>query len=80
MRDRDHVRRLWKDAYKVYFKGEDDPNIVLLRFTPEAAEYWDNSGFEGLKFALRFAKAYVTGSELQDEQRDDVKAHAKVAL
>lgn len=78
--DRDHIRRLWKDAYKVYFKDKDDPSIVLIRFMPREAEYWDNSGFQGLKFALRYAKAYVTGTELTDQQRDDVKTHAKVAL
>jgi general stress protein 26 len=78
--DRDHVRRLWKDAYKVYFKDKDDPSIVLIRFTPRAAEYWDNSGFEGWKFALRYAKAYVGGGDLPQQQENDVKSHAKVAL
>jgi general stress protein 26 len=78
--DRDHVRRLWKDAYKVYFKDRDDPNIVLIRFIPRSAEYWDNSGFEGLKFALRYAKAYVTGTDLPQQQENDVKSHAKVGL
>lgn len=80
VRDRDHVRRLWKDAYKVYFKDKDDPNIVLIRFIPRAAEYWDSSGFEGLKFALRFAKAYITGTTLPQQQENDPKTHAKVAL
>jgi general stress protein 26 len=77
--DRDHIRRLWKDTYKVWFKDPDDPNVVLIRFLPRGAEYWDNSGLQGLKLALRYAKAYVTGSEIQN-QNDDVKSHAKVAL
>jgi hypothetical protein len=53
---------------------------VLIRFIPRAAEYWDSSGFEGLKFALRFAKAYVTGTPLPQQQENDPKTHAKVAL
>ena len=35
---------------------------------------------EGLKFALRFAQAYVTGTELPQRRQHDPKAHAKVAL
>jgi general stress protein 26 len=77
--DREHIRRLWKDSYKVWFKGKDDPTIVLIRLRPTAAEYWDNHGAEGLKLALRFAKAYVTGRELSEDP-SDVKTHAKVDL
>lgn len=79
-RDREHISRIWKDSYKVWFAGgKEDPNIVLIRLRPASAEYWDNSGKQGLKFALRFAKAYVKGEQIREEQTD-VKAHAKLQM
>jgi general stress protein 26 len=79
-RDRAHVHRLWKDAYKVWFQGgKDDPNIVLIQLKPHEAEYWDNSGMSGLKFALQYAKAYVTGKELKPGD-ESVDQHAKVRM
>jgi general stress protein 26 len=77
-RDPAHIKRLWKEAFKIWFKGPDDPNIVLIRLIPSEAEYWDNSGMQGLRMALKSAAAYVTGKELRDS--DDVNAHAKVPL
>lgn len=77
--DRDHIKRIWKESYRVWFNGKDDPNIVLIRLRPTAAEYWDNSGLQGVKFALRFAKAYVTGTEIRDDG-SDAKTHGKVQL
>jgi general stress protein 26 len=78
--DREHIKRLWKESFRVWFTGKDDPNIALIRLRPSAAEYWDSSGVEGLKFALRFAKAYVTGEDLRDSVGKDVKAHAKLQM
>ncbi|HET8936424.1 MAG TPA: pyridoxamine 5'-phosphate oxidase family protein [Polyangiales bacterium] len=78
-RDRAHIERLWKEPYKAWFSGgKDDPTIALIQLKPSEAEYWDNSGMSGLKFALQYAKAYVTGKEMQST--DDVNQHAKVQL
>jgi len=77
--DREHIRRVWRESFRVWFTGKEDPHIVLIRLRPTAAEYWDSSGLQGLRFALRFAKAYVTGEELRDAG-GDVKTHAKLQL
>ena len=78
-RDRAHIERLWKEPYKAWFSGgKNDPSIALIQLKPSEAEYWDNSGLSGLKFALQYAKAYVTGKELHGT--DDVNQHAKVQL
>ena len=42
--DRAKVDQLWKEPYRVWFDGQNDPELVLLRFTPFDAEYWDNAG------------------------------------
>lgn len=75
--DRARVEELWKEAFRVWFpKGKDDPNLVLIRFRPERAEYWDNTGFNKIAYLWDAAKAYVTG--IQPEVRND--AHGVVAL
>lgn len=41
--DRERVRELWSDDVAAYFpKGVDDPNLLLIRVTPERAEYWES--------------------------------------
>jgi len=77
-KDRARIHKVWKESYRVWFKGKDDPNIVLIRLNPTSAEYWDNTGPKGLTFILKAAAAYVTGSELRGS--GNVDQHAKVPL
>ena len=77
-RDRARIHKVWKETYRAWFDGKDDPNILLIRLNPTEAEYWDNSGISGLKFALKFAAAYVTGREMNGP--GDVRIHGKVSL
>ena len=66
-RDRSLVERLWKDTWKVWFpKGKDDPTLAILIVRPTAAEYWDQSGASGLRYALRSLEAYVRGEKAPD--------------
>ena len=40
--DRAHIERLWTPFAKPWFPdGPDSPNLALLKFVPETAEYWD---------------------------------------
>jgi general stress protein 26 len=73
------VDELWKEQYRLWFDGRSDPEVVLLRFTPFDAEYWDNSGAHGVKHAFEAAKAYLKGQKL-DGHEHDPEAHAKVVL
>ena len=75
--DRAKVRELWKDAYRIWFRNENDPDMILLRFTPGEAEYWDNSGVQGLRYALRAARAYVSGKPMKQPSTDP-ESHAKL--
>lgn len=62
VRDRTRVNDLWKEAFRVWFPGgKEDPNLILLRFQPLRAEYWDNTGFNKVAYLWEAAKAYVTG-------------------
>lgn len=78
MKDRSKVEELWSAAQRIWFEGKDDPDIALVRFVPSDAEYWDNAGAQGIRFAVAAAKAVIQGKPLTD--RGDPKAHGKVGL
>jgi general stress protein 26 len=80
--DRDMLTALWQESYRVWYDSNHDPEIVLLRFTPYEAEYWDTSGLRGLKYILRAAKAYVSGRPLSErpEGTAEPATHAKLQL
>jgi general stress protein 26 len=43
--DRPLVRELWSPMAKMWFKnGPDDPDVAVLRCTPQDAQYWDGTG------------------------------------
>ncbi|HTQ05296.1 MAG TPA: pyridoxamine 5'-phosphate oxidase family protein [Polyangiaceae bacterium] len=76
VRDVAKARALWKEAFRVWFSGPEDPKLTLLRFEPETGEYWNDAGAQGLKQAFRAAKAYVKGEQLEDV--DDPGVHGKL--
>lgn len=80
--DPEQIRSLWKEEYRVWYQSERDPDIVLVRFSSFDAEYWDNSGVQGLKYVFQAARAYVSGQKLDDaaELKNDPESHAKLRL
>ena len=70
---------IWKEAYRIWFEGKRDPELVLLRFTPFDAEYWDSAGTHGMRQAFEAAKAYLSGQKL-DPTEHDPEAYARVQL
>jgi general stress protein 26 len=78
LRDSVKARQLWSESNRVWFKSADDPDLVLVRVDPQWAEYWDQSGLNGVKFAAKAAAAYLKGEPLRDT--DDIRSHAKVRL
>ena len=42
VKDDSEIRNLWKSSMQSWFpKGVNDPNLALLKVTPEVTEYWD---------------------------------------
>lgn len=61
LRDREKVKELWSPAYKAWFpKGQDDPNIAIVKIDVENAEYWDSVSNK-LVVAYAYAKSVLTG-------------------
>ena len=73
-KDRARIEKLWNPLHRAWFDGPDDPELVLVEVVPTTAEYWDNSGFEGIKVILRGIKAALTDGE----PAYDADVHAKV--
>jgi general stress protein 26 len=76
--DREKVRELWQEGFKVWFPGGvDDPEIELISIRPEAGEFWDTTGGRRIKYFWEAAKAYVTGTTPNAEETGQ---HGRVTL
>lgn len=74
VRDTAKIKELWdKDAEAFWPNGPEDPNIRLVRFQPEMAEFWDGPS-STIVAGLKMLAANVTGKE------PDMGANKKVAL
>lgn len=67
--DRRKAEELWKEPYKVWFPdGVNDPSLRLIHVLAEAGEFWNNSGTNRIKYLLKSAKAYVTGTRPTNDE------------
>ncbi|MBW8882162.1 MAG: pyridoxamine 5'-phosphate oxidase family protein [Asticcacaulis sp.] len=58
--DRAKIAELWTDYAKIWFPdGQDDPNLVLLRFDAETAEFWEAPN--AVVRSVSYLKSLVTG-------------------
>lgn len=63
VRDREKIGELWRPEFKMWFpKGEDDPDIALLKISLEKGEYWDSPS-STIGYALSFVSSLVTGKQ-----------------
>lgn len=63
-RDRGRIDELWSASYAMWFPdGKDDPTVTALEVVPMYAEYWDNSGVQGVQALFELGKAAVSGTE-----------------
>jgi general stress protein 26 len=77
VRDKATIDRLWSEAWRAWFpNGKDDPSLCLLKVSAAHAEYWDNSGLEGIKYAFEGLTAIFQGRK----PKSDETQHAKVTL
>jgi len=70
--DRGKIRELFSTPAKAWWDSAEDPNIRLLKVTPDDAEFWDSPGT--VVSYVKMAAAAVTGS------RPDLGDNRKVAM
>ena len=76
--DKSKTAEIWKDSFKTWFPGGvNDPNLLLIRVIVQEAEYWDNTGFKGIKYLFEAAKARSQGTK---PHVDEPEQHGKVNL
>ena len=64
--DRGKVKSIFNKMHEAWFpNGPEDPDVVLISFRPETAEYWDNSGVRGFRYLFEVARALLTDSAAQ---------------
>jgi general stress protein 26 len=70
--DRVKIKELFSTPAKAWWESADDPNIRVLKVTPDDAEYWDSPGTV-VSYA-KMAAAAVTGT------RPDIGENRKVSM
>lgn len=75
VRDRALLEKMWRPSWALWFpQGPSDPDVVLLRFTPEHAE-WVHPTTGRLKVLFTMAKAIVTGKPAEPAVRRSIDLH-----
>ena len=70
--DRAKIKELFSMPAKAWWDSPDDPNIRVLKITPDDAEFWDSPG--SVISYVKMAAAAVTGT------RPDLGVNRKVSL
>ena len=71
------IERLWSESWRIWFpEGKEDPNICIITVKPKQAEFWDNAGMQGIAYAFKAAKAYIQGTQPEE----DPKSHGKISM
>lgn len=71
--DRAKVEELWNPIVEAWFpEGADDPDIGVLKFTADSAQYWDTPGGK-IATAFSFVKAKITGEQYDDGESGKVE-------
>jgi general stress protein 26 len=67
--DRAKVEKVWKEPFRVWFPGgKDDQAIVLISVQTDRGEYWDNEGFNKIKYLFATAKALASGTKPETQE------------
>lgn len=69
-RNQAEIERLYGKVDDVWFEGPRDPRIALIHVLVKSAEYWDQRGLKGVRFAWEAVKAVARGGrpEVDDRQ------------
>ena len=61
-RDPSKAAEIWKSTDNMWWSGPDDPNVCVLRVTPQIAELWDGPASNAVA-VFEFVKATLTGKK-----------------
>lgn len=67
--DRAKIKELWSTPAKAWWDNAEDPNIRVLKFTPEDAEFWDSPGTVISYVKMAAAAVSNTRPEIGDNRK-----------
>jgi general stress protein 26 len=71
--DRGKIKELWNPMYKAWFpKGEDDPEIAVLRVDVTEGDYWEATSGK-IIMMMKYAVAAATGGKVEVGEAGHVK-------
>lgn len=71
--DSQKVAALWNQWVQAWFPdGPGDPNVVLIKFTADSAEYWDSPGGR-IASVISLVKSQITGKAYDGGENDKVE-------
>lgn len=72
IKDDAKAEELWKTHVKIWFDGPDDPNLTIIKVTPQDGYYWDTK--DGKLISLvKMAVGVITGKEMNGGVEGKVK-------
>jgi hypothetical protein len=78
--DREKLRSVWQERWRIWFPGgADDPQAVLLQVTAESGEFWDRGGLKAVKYLFRAGRAYLAGREVVPSPDEHQKVNLQPA-
>lgn len=73
MEDRKKIEELWSPMAKAWFQeGKDDPNLSLIKVTPEDAYYWEPK-HNKMVTLIKMASSALTGKEMDIGDQGNLK-------
>jgi general stress protein 26 len=73
VKDSQKINDLWNPMLKTWFnEGKDDPEIMLIKVTPEDAYYWDTKNNKVVQL-VKMLVGSVVGKQLDDGVEGDIK-------
>lgn len=73
--DKATIEDKWSTFANAWFDGKDDPNVSVIRVTPEENYYWDTKAGKFVSM-LHFVSAIVTGTKANND--DGVEGKMKI--
>jgi general stress protein 26 len=73
-RDQSEINELYNSFANIWFEGKDDPNLTIIRFTPQEGHYWDSKHGKILQM-LSFVFGAITGKQTDNGLQGDLKPH-----
>jgi general stress protein 26 len=64
-RDKQKIDELWSDVAKAWFEGKDDPQLTVVKVTPEEGFYWDTKSGK-LVSMIKILASAVSNKTLQE--------------